>query len=701
MTFPTNIVSATPAKYRFKLVSGGKSIICDPEPLEWNAGELIMERDLDVGGVFTSYRSDSLTFCGNGADFLEFLYTNYELGAQCTFHAYWWKGSIRDYVEFPTSFDIDFNFYEKVYVGQFGIGVRVKAVSNSLQTKLGNRKDVDVDLTKLVSVGDVNISDFPSLKKNLYFEPTNISVFGHWYKAGNFDIPRRPGAISYIQVPLDISDMDYTEAQSVPYVTKILFLSGVKPFFKTALLDYTVDFSYTFIVEVTDKDDDFPWHLKLYETNSLNQYVGEHSLVEFGKVKGKFTFEGSSTVSVSQGNNLVLALVVQDIADIKGRIWSTDITINQQIANTEGKTTEGIPIYEAFQRLYQLILDDQYPFYSTKFGRAGIIYDEAGNQYASSNQLTYAHIQTGLNQRGLPNADENNPIAINHNDLFDTANAIWNLGYGFETIGGRLRLRIEEYAHFFEDVQVIDFSSRVNKYDIVSKVMPELVPSEIKSGFDNFEYKEVNGRGEPNTTSKRTTKINTSTKYEIVAPYQGDTMGILVNLSTPIDSKDIKSDDKIFIVKTQLYSDGWKPEKDENITIVANSLYGEDLLNRYFLPSRNVIRHGNRISSGLRLFPSSYLRFQKSDKAQNLETSGETYTIAENDDILISSLGSPLYKPMSHTVKVTPFDWSDLETIQANPYGYIKLSDTISGYLLSLKKTNGKAEAEISIIEKI
>jgi len=54
---------------------------------------------------------------------------------------------------------------------------------------------------------------------------------------------------------------------------------------------------------------------------------------------------------------------------------------------------------------------------------------------------------------------------------------------------------------------------------------------------------------------------------------------------------------------------------------------------------------------------------------------------------------------MKHTVECS-FDFSDLELIQATPFGYLKFSDTISGYILNLKKKNTEAKAEITIIEK-
>jgi len=140
MTFPQTTATNTPEPYKFQLTSklNGQTIVCDPSPLEWASGTLEMNRDLSVGGVFSTFHLDSLTFVGNGATMLNDLFNAYELNAECTLIVYWWKWSTRSYVEFPSRFDINFNFYEKVKIGKFVFGVRIKAINSSIQTKLDN-----------------------------------------------------------------------------------------------------------------------------------------------------------------------------------------------------------------------------------------------------------------------------------------------------------------------------------------------------------------------------------------------------------------------------------------------------------------------------------------------------------------------------------------------------------------------------------
>jgi hypothetical protein len=190
MTFPNDIVSNTPAPYQFQIKSGSNITTCDTEPLEWAGCTLEFNRDLDLGGVFGSLVVETLTFVGNGAKLLREIFEANELNSDAELIIKWWKGSTRAYVEFPNRYNVDFNFYETVKIGKFAFGVRIKAVNSSMQSKLEARKDIDVDLSKLVSIGESTIFDYPVLRKTLNYEATNVAVYGRWYKAGNFDLPR-------------------------------------------------------------------------------------------------------------------------------------------------------------------------------------------------------------------------------------------------------------------------------------------------------------------------------------------------------------------------------------------------------------------------------------------------------------------------------------------------------------------------------
>jgi len=738
--WPQNIVSGTPEKYQFKLVSVSDEIICNPEPMEWKSGTLEFKRDLENGGVFVSFVCDSLTFVGNGATFLRNLFDVYGLNAKCTLIISWWKNfdfttpaNGRQYIEFPTRYDINFNFYESVKVGRFFFGVRVKAVNNSVQTKLDNRQDVDVDITKLVSIGGVTINGYGAndvdLKKKLYYTATNINYGAELNKNmeidGNYPLKRKPGADSYTTIPLDIITNQYsTEIYAVPFLAQITDIKLIPPFF-SAKFDHTFDIKCYFRILVTRRHiGTFPWAIEIIETDPNGATVNTTVVYEFGGLNQYYSYYDTVYgVTVTAGNDLKLVVLVRNIEDIAAFMVNQQIMINESISSSPATQTEGFPVYEAIERIGQHILDVQYPVYTDFFGRTDVNYKD-GTKYAAENVLRFAHIQNGMNQRGLTLANTDNPLVLNFKDLFASLKALWNVGYSIETnytlFGDYLpRIRIEDYAHFFQDVEIVfdpPISSRISKYDIQSQVMPELVPVDIKSGFDSFEYLSVNGRSEPNTTNQRTSIMGTSTKFENISPIRGDTKGILDNLSNPVNtsdgSTDTKGDSDNFIIKTRKDTTAghdWKPEKAELITVIDDtSLFKEDLMNRYFTPTRMLLRHGNRISAGMTRADAqaSNLTFQKSDKYSSLITSDDAGVteLAENADILVSTLVDPIFLPMKHTISVD-FTNADLEVLQLNQLGYIDFGldlkgNSITGFLLNLKKKNAGGKADITIIER-
>lgn len=706
MTWPSDIQSNTPADYLFKLVSQTQEVICNPDPLEWASGTLEMRRDLKAGGVFSTFQQESLTFVGEAAAMLRSLFDAFEVNAKCTLIVYWWKNSTRTYIEFPSRFDINFNFYEIVKVGKFHFGVKIKAINSSVQTKLDSRMDIDININNTVSIGGESIT-MPPISKRLIYPAIDINYTGELESAdgAEYDLPHIAGVPTYTSVPTVLKNSDFIagKLQTVPYLAKTA-LHNIEPFYKNEQVAHNLSIYYYIEFKVTNNyAPSAPWEFKFIQTTS----AGVDTVIasdEFGQEERFYIYNETEAVTLAVGDSLRFVVYADGInATYIGHCSHCYIEVTEAVQSAPISFTEGVPVYDALERLAANILDTRYPIYSEYFGRTAMAYNE-GVYYATENQLRFAHIQSGLNQRGLPIDDPDSPLSLNFIKLFDSLNAIYNIGYSLETISGAVRIRIEEYSHFFEDYEALDLSARLNKYDIQSSVMPELIPVEFKCGFESFEYLTVNGRSEPNTSNQRTSIMNTATKWTNISPYRADTKGIYDNLANPIStdtgSSDTKGDDSIYIVKTQKIGVIWFPETDTNIEIKDNSSVFKDAqLNRLFTPSRMLKRHGNRLRAGLLKFPASYLTFQKSDKSSTLDTEGEGYRIKENDNILVSTLAQPLYKAIKHNVSVK-FTFADLQLLTAHPYGYITLSDTISGYLLTLKKKNGKDEADITLIER-
>ncbi|MFA5727433.1 MAG: hypothetical protein WC886_07330, partial [Saccharofermentanaceae bacterium] len=151
----------------------------------------------------------------------------------------------------------------------------------------------------------------------------------------------------------------------------------------------------------------------------------------------------------------------------------------------------------------------------------------------------------------------------------------------------------------------------------------------------------------------------------------------------------------------------WDAETDENITIEENtSLFQDGSLNLYITPTRNLIRNGQIINAGLSYVPGTKLAYQTSDKNSKLKTTGEGYTVTENQDIVVDETGTvahlpaPLWYPELLHLEI-PFFEEDFVALNAKPLGYLKLSETYSGWIKDIKWKFAKNRATITLIRRI
>lgn len=710
-------ISTTPPRYRFKLVSPDGTIILKNSPIEWKDSKLVMERRINSGGIFTNYSVDTLTFIKEGFNFIRDLFNSYELNAKCDLYVYEFNFETRLYEQFPSTFALNFSYYKLVRVGNTKIqaGVQIKAVNSSELTKFDNRKGIDVDLTKRVfnnseelvpvSIGGFQIVDWSNLKKNINFQKIKLYDRALVQKPDYFNLPRKPGALSYICVEFDLHYSDFSEVKATTYSTQNTSLSTVDSFFENALFEYDFRIGYKFQINITDKDSYNVWTLYLYMTNADGSVIHEtHNLGTCGTSKGDFIFSGYFDTTIQPGWYMKMVVEVKDRADIKATIRNSQIRISQSIAYTNERVAESLPLYEALERNLQLMLDKQFPMYSEYLGRTDVVYNGDGDMYSSENQERFVNVMSGLNIRGGLLTDPDIPVTSNFEDLFHGANCIYNLGYGPENFENGARIRIENYSFFFNDTIVLDISDRIDILDIESEVLPEYAYADIQSGYNKFEYEEINGRGEFNTTNKRTSIINTNTKYDNISKVRADSKGIInllgSNLSSDSGTTDEKGDNELFFMKVQRNGDDWDAESNENITIEEeSSIFGDDTFNLFLSPTRNLIRHGNKLKASLIKYVSSYLRFQTSEKLQTLKTTGEGYTVTENDDLLVDDLADPIYKPISHTVQVK-LTFDERKNLMTNPTQRIKFTSSLSGWLLKYTHKNNEDKVELTIIEK-
>ena len=758
--------STTPDPFKFVLESEGKEVICNESPIGWDNGVMGLTRRIETAGVTQSYLVDSLTFVGNAANFITEKFEEKEANAEMTLEVHELRPLSMSYVPFSTKYKLVFSSYKTVKVGEFNVGVQIDLLSSGFVAKYDDRKNVKLDLTLRTalgssvaeSLGGMEISeflDFPD--KSLVTIPEMSKYDNGFIRGGYLDsvlpwlLYRRSEAYNnqilrlenpsfrldggnpgYAPVELikGFSTGDFSEftTQAIISNTGVVTRSELPSFFTNSLSERQLRVNYKIMVNVTNRkrsgDNAFNLYIGVFDNN--NNLVSEQSLVKnadgdngFGKQEHVYILsstndfgtwsesQGEKTITVNEGHSVKMYFKVEEAGFAQG--WTAyfnkaEVTIQETIVAAPEVIIEGLPVYEAMKRACQKVFDDENPFYSDKFNRVDL-------GAATEDNKTFGHIMSGVNIRGLPLSNNSGGINISLEELLQGVDAIWCTGHSIEYITDRYKLRVEDYSYFFNSAVILDVSDRVNELDISTEYMPDLGHVEILAGYQSYVYRSTNGRSEYNTEATKTTQLNTPNKLDLKCIFRADTTGFINCLMMPIDltgSEDIEEDNDVFILKTQKDGDNWIAEKEENIQIVDNSsLFAGSSLNLFFTPSRNLIRNSLKYTPALQKMRSSNIKHQTSNKYQNLRTTGEGYTITENDDILVNTLPTPLFRPIQHNFEClltnSEFRMLNERGIDGvmNYLKLIKFTSTKYGWIMDLEKQLNNDKGTFTLIEKL
>lgn len=719
-----NLGSNSQPRFKFELIGASKTVVCENVPMEYKSMAVDITRDIDLAGVFVELKIGSVTFTGHPErTFLKELWDAYEYFAVCSLRVSYLNSS-RVYIPFDNDFKLDFEKYNEVTISKSRNGIRLKAESTGFVKKLQERTKTKVDLTKYVSIGGFAI-------QKLY----------HWSVAGFKKKLNVPNIIVYNNAGFDNDETDSLTASDIstsfsvpfrviasdyPAQTQSVFLSEDTPIYDNGFFNDSVrtrDLNITNgLISVLFSDD--------IANASLDFYMAtidtDGTTLLDTTLLGTLTFQADTrkTLAFSKLYSIATAQLLEDQGVV---IWGemtlnsgdfdftfgtpddasyNQMTLQDEEINYPANDVNSYPTYHFIEGCLQRILDVQFPLKSIFFGTTDVAKNSIPEYYASEDQERFANFLNGLSVRGLNQDDANNTVSVSFDEIRQAFNSFWNIGVGYDLVSGEERIVVEERGFFYEDSNGLDLSARITDQQIQFEALPDLVYAKINTGYKNFTYELLNGRGEYNTKNERTTIMPGKNLFNNVSDIRGDTKGFVDLFGNPIGSTgstDVKGDNHNFVMKSQRNGSTWDIEKAENITILNDSsIFGADSFNAFFTPLRNLLRHPYELAVGLIKDPTEFLRFQSSEKLQDLETEltigGDILT--ENQDVLVSDLGNPKWKAGQYIVNDTNFYTADFETLIANKYKLIKLSDTKRGWDLKITWNFAINKASINILPK-
>ena len=368
-------------------------------------------------------------------------------------------------------------------------------------------------------------------------------------------------------------------------------------------------------------------------------------------INGALLLKVNTTISIDLAQNENLSLVVfadvfrnSGVANAQIRYYPKPITINISEDSTFSDTpTKAVRFHEVGEKLMQIITGKKKAFYSEFFGRKDL-------GYANTGEFGNTALSLGFWIRQF--FDKNLQFSLS--DYLETANAIFNTGYGIEMINGKETLVLEDLKYFFQEEIGIVLPNQVS--NVEREVATEFYNSSIEVGYEKPDgdilYQEAMGLDEYNGKRGFTQPITrVDTTFKKISKARADRYGIEFARRKPKESfpeQDTRYDSSAFLFDLideigQFRERLWQDDYETAPTGVYSP---ETATNLRLTPFRNLERHEWFFGSGLQKFQTDKIRFSNSTLKSKLTTK-KTSEVArsENGDILVSDLQRPRFIP--------------------------------------------------------
>lgn len=661
-------------KFRYTLSDKNGSVRVHSTPDGWKDAELTFQRDATYKGVLEVFSTNELTFYKEGRDFLQTAYERDGIDSEVT---------VRIEIEDSSTFQYEDYFTGKIDFSTYKInstGVTAEVIPTGFQNTVLNRDEIEVDLfnTKFIGGGENSMAQIDGMPVKIKLPQYVAIQNSDWGISG---IREKTGTYEHF-VPMDLnaSEFDVSQTQEFDETTPFFVAS------QDAEVNISADISLSLI--------------SLGGSGNLGataKFTYQAILRKNGTPVSSYYFENPGEVNQFDINFQIdedLELLVGDELSLTATTTANKGTYLISYENSALSMTalvgvvlgviniNSFLIFEWTARIIQLISGEVDPLDSEELGRT----DSSPQSYASDGDSSLINMTDGRLIREFPTSQ----VTLNGSlkDTFKTLNGIKNMGLGFENG----KVKIEKEAYFFDITenpnyptepqryqtnQILDFSAFVTNEILEKEVLPDWYANEVRVGYSEFEYENIQGLKEFNTKSTYATPIKAvKSTLDLTAQYRGDTQGVNKQREKPYtdnSTEDVNGDNDIFLFDSKRDTP-WTAKTNEDFDFVAGGIDPEQNYNLDFTPRRNLERHGNRFRS-MQLADGDELQWMQSDKNTKLVTrkTGETETKPENGDITVQNLDLGYWVPEAYIVDV-PVSESDIAVLKSNPYGVIKLA---------------------------
>jgi len=670
-------------------------------PIGWQSLAYQLVRDEVYNGIDLNVTAE-LTFIDDGFDILNQFIHGRDFDANLTLHL-WYNDSL------IKKFKINL-FDHRLQSRQIEVSVTQISFSQALK----NRENLTVNLYTPNNIDGDLLTPVTLLGSPFFFSPIpiflnskleNLTNFDFFKEEPNFDLSFT-GLVFYrgipqLEVVLGEIQNTYTGGSSTQFVTSAL-ATPIEPYYIDTLNQQHPDIINEYLVEYDLSGDigDFcsvvrarqvDWEINLYHGTRDNLTKVN---LDSGFISGSSNFL-TDTYSIVGSQILVLIpanAVIFIVAEIKSFFstgapgpnhvfqqglyssnWTIEVNQESLLLNTEHKAT---PVYEFVNRCLENITGRNDVLRSDYYGRT----NSEPTPYPTNGLGSFKALTNGFNIRGFDEqvdqeSPDYKPPLIKWSDLFDSLNAIDNLGVDV----GSDYVRLEPKAYFYNN-NLIKNLGEIK--DITFSIKRSLYFNEAQIGYDDWEDFTEEGLSEFASNRTFTNRIKNNgqplnLKSKIVASSFAIELTRRQNKIYQPRSKS-KWDSSIFVIETskRLDSFGQPFVNSPNvkvdftapvgtrITDVQNAASGDFLYNIELSPTRNLLRHQNTLQGDM-FFVSGEGNVRMKSTVEN------QYGGLEVDEKGDYPQTNTLYYPIIASFEY-PCSLDEFMQWEANKYGYFE-----------------------------
>ena len=287
----------------------------------------------------------------------------------------------------------------------------------------------------------------------------------------------------------------------------------------------------------------------------------------------------------------------------------------------------------------------------------------------------------GLHLRGYDFSAK--PFTDNLANYFAAANAIWNLGLGYEKVDGIQRIRIEPVVHFF------DSSSNSIDLNFVNNYTSTFKTDAINNGVDI-------GYGKWQLTAGGSLIDDPQTIHTYVPPfkYVGKKLSILcgwiaASLMFELTRRAVEKLSETFDTDNDKFILAINDDLEAKLDYVSatNLNDPETRYNKELTPGRNFLRHSAALFVGATQYIGQFFKFTSGlgnflaeiEIAPDACVGSDVATVTENQDMVIT--GAVLHGIEVLKFEGFPLNWEQYKLIRDSPNKSIGISKTAAGHV--------------------